>query len=286
MPVSDNRIISVKSYLVRKISAIYGLQEAKQITSLLLEEGLGLDKLDLINPVFRIKEGQLIQLYKWINRLEKNEPIQYILGKTWFYNGYVSTAQGVLIPRPETEELVDYVLKNSKAGSSVLDLCTGSGCIPVALSRANKDFRICALEYFEKPVALAEQNFKALNTTISLLKANVLTVEPNAFNQKFDIITSNPPYVKDSERSKMQNNVLQFEPPEALFVNDSNPLVFYEAIAKLSLQLLADNGFVIVEINEALASDTCSLFTKIGFLTTQVIQDIHGKDRFVVARVS
>jgi release factor glutamine methyltransferase len=286
MPSKSNLLSDFKHYLLGKMRAIYNENEAKSIAKLLLTNGIKITALQYSDPTFRLSEGQMVQLYRWINRLEANEPIQYILGETYFYNGTVSVEPGVLIPRSETEEIIHYLAKTLPENAAILDLCTGSGCIPVALTRENKNFKITAIELSDLAIKIAEKNFNSVQPKPKLLKADVLALEPNFFTEKFDCIVSNPPYVTQADKLKMEKNVLDFEPHMALFVPENNPLIFFEKISLLAKDILKPNGIIMVEINEALGSETANIFLKDGYKAVEIRKDLNQKDRFIVARIS
>lgn len=218
-----------------------------------------------------------------LNRLKKHEPLQYILGKTEFYGMKFIVNKYVLIPRPETEELVDIILKNEHFSfqDNVLDIGTGSGCIAVSLAK-NTMANIFALDVSEKALIVAEQNAELNRVEIDFIQKNILeTEEISDINLKFNLIISNPPYVRESEKMQMKPNVLDYEPNLALFVKDDNALLFYDAIATFAEKHLIENGRIYLEINEFLAQNTVKFFEKHNFQLVQSIKDLSGKDRFI-----
>lgn len=286
-------------HLLRQIT-VYENQEAKEIVFWLMEFYLGLKKLDILSNKNIEKE---VNWESIIERINSHEPIQYILGETEFYGRRFLVNDSVLIPRPETEELVKYIIDTRKnlishissqrrtvPISQVLDLGTGSGCIAISLAKELPDSQVFAYDISKKALETAQKNAILNEAKVVFEKVDILSLasnpEPPTSNFQsptFDIIVSNPPYVTKQEIERMQQNVLAFEPHLALFVEDTEPLVFYEAIADIASKKLNNNGFVAVEINEALGKETAAVFIKKGFSEVQIIKDIHQKDRFVSA---
>lgn len=209
-------------------------------------------------------------------------PLQYILGETRFYGLDLKVRPGVLIPRPETEELVDLIVKeNQKADLRVLDLCTGSGAIAVALSRNLPFADITAIDISPTAVEVAKENAANLKTRINISRQDIfdLLLAPGSF----DIIVSNPPYVDESEKAEMEANVVDHEPHEALFVPDDNPLLFYRRIAELAGEALTAGGRLYLEINPRHAADLRDMLIRYGFDNVAILKDIHGRERFATA---
>lgn len=277
---------------------VYENQEAKEIVFWLMEFYLGLKKIDILSNKNIEKE---IDWENIIERINSHEPIQYILGETEFYGRKFLVNESVLIPRPETEELVAFIVKNSQQAQidnleqhstfrNILDLGTGSGCIAISLAKELPNSQVFAYDISEKALETAEKNAKLNEANVVFEKVDILRIATNPKHsisnlepQYFDIIVSNPPYVTKHEIERMQKNVLDFEPHLALFVEDTEPLIFYEAIADIASKKLNNNGLVAVEINEALGKETANVFIKKGFSEVQIIKDIHQKDRFVSA---
>lgn len=216
------------------------------------------------------------------SQLMNDMPLQYALGESEFYGLKLKVKPGVLIPRPETEELVDLIVKeNKRSDLEVLDLCTGSGAIAIALARNLPFSKVEAIDISPNAVVIAQENAAELKVNVKIRKGDVfaLSIPSNSF----DIIVSNPPYVLESEKSEMEPNVLNFEPHEALFVSDSNPLPFYSRIAEIAAEALVPNGKLYFEINPILASQIKDLLSTAGFRDIRIIRDVHGKDRFAAA---
>ncbi len=237
-----------------------------------LEISLNLDK--------RISESELLKIHFGVKDLIKHRPLQYILGKASFDNLELDVNENVLIPRPETEELVNLIIRNNKTTNlNILDIGTGSGAIAIALKSHLKS-NIFAVDISEYALKLAQQNADKAKVKINFVQCNILNkVHWKRIPNNLNIIVSNPPYVRNSERKYMQKNVLNYEPEIALFVDDNNPLVFYKAIAELSVQKLKNNGELWFEINEHLANELVILMQSY-FKNIEIIKDFRGKNRF------
>lgn len=224
----------------------------------------------------------LIELDKAINRINQNEPLQYVLGEAFFYGRKFKVSHSVLIPRPETEELVRHILKSNPSGTSrIADIGTGSGCIALSIASELPNAKIFSIEKSRNAIQIARQNARLLNVP------NVEFFELDLLQDIFpvslvDIIVSNPPYIPLYQKAGMRKNVLNFEPAEALFVSDDDPLIFYRAIA-LCKKHLAHRGKIWVEINETFGKDVASLFDQRGLTDIRIIKDMNGKDRIVTA---
>lgn len=288
---------------------VYESQEAKEIVFWLMEFYLGLKKIDVLSDKTFEKQLDWTEI---IERLNSNEPIQYILGETEFFGRRFLVNNSVLIPRPETEELVSFVLKSivdspkSMVSSqklaigkdvgvsqlfthhfslfTLLDIGTGSGCIAISLAKELKDSQVFAYDISEKALETAKKNAEINKVNVNFEKFDILANRNKELPKKFDVIVSNPPYVTKQEIKRMQQNVLDFEPHLALFVEDNEPLIFYDAIADFAWNNLTINGLVALEINEALGKETAQVFIKKGFSEVEIIKDIHQKERFVSVR--
>lgn len=268
-----------------RLENIYPPEEGRAIISILCKERLGFESYThIIEPQTLIPEDKLEELLSDTERLCAGEPIQYLLGEAEFCGRKFKVNKNVLIPRPETEELVSLALRHLKSRGSkakVLDLCTGSGCI--AWSLALEKYPTWALDLSDKALELSENQFESPQAP-AFLKADLLTDNiPEALLSEapFDLIVSNPPYILDREKSAMRVNVLDYEPALALFVPDDDPLLFYRAIGRWSRRLLSENGALIVEINENLGEETALLLTGQTGLRALVVKDFSGKDRFI-----
>lgn len=263
------------------LEKLYPSEEARGIVFMLCHERLGVENYThIIEPSTEISPSLLPSLYTDLARLEKAEPVQYVLGWAEFAGRRYKVGPGVLIPRPETEQLVEEALSvaaDLKRPARILDLCCGSGCITWSLALAGHE--LVGVDISEEALAYARGQFSGANA--SFVKADVLAGPSSFTSGKFDIIVSNPPYIMNKEKTLMRPNVLNFEPSLALFVEDDDPLVFYRAVAAWSRELLAEGGTGIVEINEQLPSETERVFKSAGFGRTAVVPDIFGKPRFV-----
>lgn len=290
----------------KDLESLYSAEESRTIVLMICEEILGTKNYThIVDPGYEIDKGKKPLLDASLERLMQGEPVQYVLGHTEFYGRTFSVNPSVLIPRPETEQLCRSVIaeasrlvrmRSAFGGRNVriLDLCTGSGCIAWTLALSVPGAEVTAVDISPEALDVAEkQDFKAeMKKTDakrpSFLLADVLA-GPDAGNvkscfsedAKFDIIVSNPPYIREMEKRLMRKNVCDYEPAIALFVPDDNPLVFYEAISAWSEKLLSDEGTGFVEINEALGVPTAAVFKGKGFGEVSTVKDLSSKDRFV-----
>lgn len=259
------------------------------IESLVFEHFLNFSSTDtVLKPEFEVPPEIIPKLEDVISRLKNHEPIQYILGKTFFYRLWFRVSPEVLIPRPETEELVDWVVteNNSAKNINILDIGTGSGCIAVSLAKFLKNSTVSAFDISESALEIARRNAMENNSNVEFMKYDIIKEGNSDYPQKFDIIVSNPPYVLEYEMNTMKKNVLDFEPGLALFVKDDDPLVFYRAIADFSQKNLNPGGKLYVEINEAFGNETTNIFRRAGFMDVALKKDINDKDRMIYAKKS
>ena len=275
------------------ISVAYPEREAKEMVFAYLEAVLGTRRhTHIVEPEYVVPEDKMGMILEAFERMAAGEPLQYIIGKAWFYSRQFRVTPDVLIPRPETEELVNAVLMQS-AGVKysdtplILDLCTGSGCIAWSLALEKPGSHVTAVDISDGALSVAssqdfvEEMEQTGARTPKFVKADLLQdTLPLDYQMKYDIIVSNPPYVMDSEKTLMRTNVLDHEPHLALFVPDDDALKFYQSIALHASRLLKEDGFGIVEINEALGTQTAELFVQQGF-RAEVVKDLFDKDRFV-----
>ncbi len=221
-----------------------------------------------------------------IDRLKRYEPIQYIIGDAYFYGYHFKVTHDTLIPRPETEGLIDMIVdENSGEDLHVLDIGTGSGCIAISLSLALKFPIVYATDISQAALAVARENATTLKGKVKFVQSDILAADPG-INERFDIIVSNPPYICDEERNEMDKNVLDYEPHSALFVPNEDPMLFYRAISRYAIQALNPGGRLYLEINSRFPKETCSLLQKIGFENVLAENDYCGRPRFVKATKS
>ena len=272
---------------VPALEKLYPSPEARGLVLMLCEERLGVRSYThIVEPLFEIPEAELPRLKADMSRLAAGEPIQYVLGNTEFCGRKFKVAPSVLIPRPETGQLVDESLKLLAAmgrPAKVLDLCTGSGCIAWSVALGAPGVSVIAADISEPALALARSQFEDVPSGANAPEfvCSDLLGGCREICGRFDLLLSNPPYVMEKEKAAMRRNVLEHEPGIALFVPDDDPLLFYRALASVSLRLLDSSGTGIVEINEALGSETAAVFETAGYKKTEILRDIFGKDRFV-----
>ena len=231
-----------------------------------------------------INQSDLLRFHWALVDLKNHRPIQHIVGYTDFCDCRIKVNGNVLIPRPETEEMVGYIVSSFKSQvSSVLDLCTGSGCIAIALKKKMPGCRVAAVDISAEALEVARMNAADNDAEVELIQGDVLSLgrQPVVGGQ-WDLIVSNPPYIAESEKDSMHSNVLDYEPSQALFVSDADPLVFYRSIAAFAKQHLSENGLLAMEINERFGQETLQMLRDYGF-TGELHKDFRGKDRFVTA---
>jgi release factor glutamine methyltransferase len=301
--------MNVKNYRTQfstNLSPIYPKTEIDSFFFILVDEYLDLQRIDVtLNPNFKITEDKVFLLNRALNRLKNEEPIQYIIGNTEFYGFPFLVDKNTLIPRPETEELVEWILleaeklQSSKASKSlnILDIGTGSGCIPISLAKKLPTATVSAIDISVDALKVAKKNATLNKVKIEFIEADILQTEHlNIFansstscnsssKKQFNIIVSNPPYVRELEKVEIQNNVLQNEPHLALFVSNENPLIFYDKIADLAKQNLAKDGLLFFEINQYLGQETSKILTEKGFKNIELRKDLFGNERMIKATV-
>lgn len=269
------------------LQSIYPPQEAEEISYRLLDSLLSFTKIDIaLNPEAQVSGEQEEVLNLAVDRLLKNEPLQYVLGVADFYDLTFKVNTSVLIPRPETEELVKLIIDHHKHSSaSILDIGTGSGCIPISLKKNIPNAKVSACDISQDALALAKENAVLNTLDVDFFHCDILD-EKNWPRGDYDVIVSNPPYVLQSEKELMRDNVLAYEPHLALFVDDDDPLIFYSTIAKYALNSLKVGGSLYFEINEAYGAQTIKMLKAQNYVDISLHQDIFGKERMVSARRS
>ncbi|WNM19024.1 peptide chain release factor N(5)-glutamine methyltransferase [Flavobacterium capsici] len=272
-----------KSNFIKELSSINDEMEAESFFYLILEHFHQLKRIDLaINPDFEISESDMVRWENILAELKTQKPIQYILGETEFYGLKFMVDGNVLIPRPETEELVDLIVSSFKSQTSklrILDIGTGSGCIPISLKKNLPNAEVFAIDVSENALEIAKKNAKLNGVEVNFILKNIL--ETNDLEQQFDVIVSNPPYVRMLEKEEIKPNVLEFEPHLALFVEDNDALLFYRKIAQLAKKNLTENGSLFFEINQYLGKETVELLENLGFKNILLLKDIYGNDRMI-----
>lgn len=273
----------VRRGLRQQLSPIYGEREAAALAALTITTLKDWSQAEMLaNEDREASEFIINRSQEILKQLLNHCPIQYALGQTNFYGLTLKVGPGVLIPRPETEELVDLIIKeNSRPDLRVLDLCTGSGAIALALARNLPFSSVEAVDVAPEAVEITRTNAANLKARIDVRQEDIL--RPDLPLGQYDIIVSNPPYVDESEKADMEPNVLDYEPHRALFVPDDNPLLFYRRIADIGLRSLGNGGKLYLEINPRHASRLRALLENAGYRDVEIIKDIHGKDRFAKA---
>ena len=270
----------------------YPKTEVDSFFFILMEEKLELQRIDtVLNPDFLIDAATVVGLKIILKRLQKEEPIQYILGKTEFYGLPFLVDKNTLIPRPETEELVEWILSeiheiqggNQKTPLAILDIGTGTGCIPITLAKNTVNTVITAIDISAAALRIAKKNAVLNAVPVNFIRQDIL--KTTQLPQKYDVIVSNPPYVRELEKVEISANVLANEPHLALFVPDKNPLLFYNKIADLAKQQLNESGILFFEINQYLGKETVKMLEEKGFQNIQLKKDLFGNDRMLLCRL-
>lgn len=266
---------------VKQIVLSADREEVLSIAYLVFEHHLALSKTDTLSEKWiNVSETDMLRLIETRKRLNAHEPVQYILGEAIFFGRKFTVNPSVLIPRPETEELVANIIQHAKKDNlKILDIGTGSGCIPITIALELPGSSVYATDISDKALLVAKANAAELDAGITFLQHDILASDLPLTG--FDIIVSNPPYVSLSEKSKMQTNVVKYEPHLALFVPDNDPLIFYKAIAAKAKKALKSSGVMIVEVNERFGDEVLDAFSEIGFKDLSIIKDLQGKDRIV-----
>ena len=271
-----------KRHFFSELSNLYPETEIQSFFTILIEFKLHLSRIQLaLEHNFELDNDDFEFLQNALLKLKNQIPIQYIVGETAFYGLMFKVDKNVLIPRPETEELVEWIFRNHKKNESlkILDVGTGSGCIAISLAKNLPNTEVFALDISAEALNIAKNNAAMNQVKVDFILADILKIEKLATN--FDIIVSNPPYVRELEKSQMQQNVLSNEPHIALFVKDENPLLFYDKIAELAKKHLTENGVLYFEINQYLGPETVDLLKTKGFKNIELKKDIYGVDRMV-----
>ncbi|MFD2828459.1 peptide chain release factor N(5)-glutamine methyltransferase [Leeuwenhoekiella polynyae] len=275
-----------RTYFYKQLADLYPLEECVTFFKSFAEKFLGMQPVQIpISLNKELTEAELELFNEALLKLKKHEPLQYIIGETEFYGFPIKVASGVLIPRPETEELVDWVyqdFKKNNASISILDIGTGSGAIAVSLAKLITQASVSAIDFSTKALAIAKDNAALNSVKINWIEQDILST--GGLEQSYDVIVSNPPYVRNLEKVEIQSNVLNYEPHEALFVADDNALIFYKKIATLAFQSLKQNGILYFEINEYLGDETLELVKNSGFKNVELRNDFAGKPRMLKAK--
>ncbi len=294
------KIKKIKQYFVDSITELYPSEEVQSFFQLLSEEYIGMSRIDIaLDPDRSISEENISNFEKAIERLKNFEPIQYILGETEFYGLPFKVDENVLIPRPETEELVSWVIsdfssdnyRNQISDFRILDIGTGSGCIAITLASKLPEADITAIDISVEALEVAKQNASLNKVNVDFKKVDILnsdnwsllSCQARHDKLEFDVIVSNPPYVRELDKKLMEPNVVKYEPATALFVKDDDPLLFYRKIAQFGKKYLKYTGILFFEINEYLGEKMLKLLKEEGYSEIEIKKDIFGKDRMIKA---
>ncbi|MFV8363917.1 peptide chain release factor N(5)-glutamine methyltransferase [Flavobacterium sp. ZT3P35] len=279
------KIKDYRTQFIGVLTPIYDAGEAESFFYLILEEKQKLKRIDLaLQPDLLFLEEEIVVWNSILEELKKEIPIQYLLGKTSFYGLDFEVNPNVLIPRPETEELVEWIIRNNSKiekfkDLKILDIGTGSGCIAISLAKNLPNATVSAIDVSEKVLATAKKNAQNNSVNVSFINQNILQADD--LKQQFDIIVSNPPYVRNLEKGEIKKNVLDNEPHLALFVEDEDALIFYKKIAQLAQKNLTASGMLFFEINQYLGPETVSLLEELQFKDIELRKDMYGNDRMI-----
>ena len=292
------KIKNLKTHFFSELQTIQEDSEIESFFFILTEYLHHLKRIDIsLNPDFEVSKSDLEKWNTIISELKTEKPIQYITGEAWFYGYRFEVNENTLIPRPETEELVEWIIESQKSKVksqkskaenltiqqsnhlSILDIGTGSGCIPIALKKEIPNAIVSAIDVSEKALEMARKNAVDNEVEVHFILQNILETE--SLDEKYDIIVSNPPYVRNLEKQEIKKNVLDYEPHLALFVEDNNALLFYRKIAELALTGLSSKGKLFFEINQYLGKETFELLENLGFKNIELRKDFVGNDRMI-----
>jgi len=286
-------LVNYRKHFFKELHHTHDEKEIESFFYILIAHFFNLKRVDLVmQPEFEVTESDLQKINTVLEALKLEKPIQYCIGQAWFYDLIFEVNPSTLIPRPETEELVAMICEfigKKKDTLSILDIGTGSGCIPIALKKNNPTASVFAIDISEHALEVAERNAKLNNVAVSFIQTDILELKTVAnlkniatsFPLHFDIIVSNPPYVRQLEKTEINKNVLDYEPHLALFVSDENPLLFYKKIGELAYENLTESGALFFEINQYLGTETVALLKEIGFQDVTLYQDLYGNDRML-----
>jgi len=281
----------IRNQFISALSERYDSSEASELFWQSAEHLLGKSALQLrmTSESGEVSDSDQESFQNIQTALSKGKPLQHILGQAWFFGLSFQVNEHVLIPRPETEELVDLIIReNNKAPIKLLDIGTGSGCIPIALKKnLPATSSVYALDISPEALAVARKNAEALQADVQFIQSDILSENPVILplNEKFDVMVSNPPYITPAEKKEMHVNVLDHEPHLALFVEEEQPLIFYETIARYAKQQLKSGGKLYFEINKLFGQETLELLENLGYIHTALKKDLSGNDRIVSAQI-
>lgn len=288
MKVPSNLVKDIRKYYCELLCSLYEKDEANAMILILFKYYFNIDRVRMVlEPDLRLSESEMLKIHFAVKDLLRNKPIQYVTGETEFCDLKFKVNENVLIPRPETAEMI-FKIVNSQHSTvnnhcSIIDIGTGSGCIAISLAKMISNSNVYALDISEEALKIAKENAFNNNVNVSFIHDDILNLKNN-IETKFDIIVSNPPYVRELEKEEMHNNVLKWEPHKALFVSDNDPLIFYRNILEFAKTHLKDNGEVWFEINEYLGKEMSDLCHELGFSNVKIHKDFRDRDRVMSLR--
>lgn len=287
--IPSNKVCDIERYIQQELKDLYPAGELRMFTNMLFEAFLGWDRVHLmLNRDHTINQSDLLKFHWAVEDLKQYRPIQHIIGFTEFCGLKIDVDTHVLIPRPETEEIIGIVSQEicrnglENQNINILDICTGSGCIALALKNLYPNSNVYGLDISDEALEVAKNNADQLGLDVSFLLCDILQTSPNISIDQFDLIISNPPYIRQQEQTDMSANVLNYEPRIALFVPNQDPLLFYRAIGQFAIRHLSTRGILAFEINENLGLETCELLKNLGF-DSQLHKDFRDKPRCIIS---
>ena len=284
MFVIDNQLKTAKNYFTEQLKNLFTATEINSMWKEIICLRLKWNHSDFIlNTTFRLSESDLLFIRTYVHRLKKNEPFQYIHGTTTFFGLELICDKRALIPRPETEELVAWAVEFGPY-KTIADICSGSGCIALGLKSKFSESNVIGIDISTDALSLAKENSKLTNLDVEFIHADVLNINRDLLVKKWDCIISNPPYIPSNERESIAENVLNFEPEISLFVQNDNPIIFYEAIVKYAKSNLSENGFLFFEIHPDFSAEISDLLKLKGFINIEQRKDLQGKNRMIKAQ--
>lgn len=284
MKVPTNKVRDIISYYKDQLLPLYGEKESRQMLGMLIENFFDFDRIYLaLHPEERLSESEMLTIHFAVKELLKHRPIQYVIGKSLFCGHWFEVNQNVLIPRSETEEMVEMAIAmiENDEQVSVLDIGTGSGCIAISIDLQHPKTKVDAIDISKEALEVAERNAKRLNSAVQLIQMDIKSNDFSCIDKQYDLIISNPPYVSKSEIQLMRSNVLDWEPALALFVPDDDPLLFYRYITEFAKYHLKSGGKLLLEVNEKFGQEVLELLKAKKFSGADLLNDFHGKHRFV-----
>lgn len=284
MFVIDNQLKTSKNYFSEQLKNLFTSTEINSMWKEIICLRLKWNHSDFIlNTTSRLSESDLLFIRTYVHRLKNNEPFQYIHEKTIFFGLELKCDKRALIPRPETEELVAWAVEFGPY-KTITDLCTGSGCIALGLKSKFSESDVTGLDISTDALSLAQENSKFTNLDVEFNHADILNINGDLLDKKWDCIISNPPYIPSNERESLAENVLNFEPEISLFVENDNPLIFYKAIVEYAKSNLSENGFLFFEIHPDFSAEISDLLKHKGFINIELRKDLQGKNRMIKAQ--